>query len=53
MNNVLEFKFGLKCSIHKLSSIGRKPRIYIWQESSPWGDDSSPPPVRGRGRIYD
>jgi hypothetical protein len=29
MNNVLEFKFGLKCSIHKLSSIGRKPRIYI------------------------
>lgn len=31
--NVLESKFGLKCSIHKLSSIGGKPRIYIWQES--------------------
>jgi hypothetical protein len=31
--NVLELKFGLKCSIHKLSSIGGKPRIYIWQES--------------------
>jgi hypothetical protein len=27
--NVLESKFGLKCSIHKLSSIGGKPRIYI------------------------
>ena len=33
--HVLESKFGLKCSIHKLSSIGGKPRIYIWQETSP------------------
>ena len=31
--NVLELKFGLKCSIHKHSTIGGKPRIYIWQES--------------------
>lgn len=31
--NVLDSKFGLKCSIHKHSTIGGKPRIYIWQES--------------------
>lgn len=31
--NVLKTKFGIKCSIHKLSSIGGKPRIYIWEES--------------------
>jgi len=30
---VLEIKFGLKCSIHNLSSVGNKPRIYIWQNS--------------------
>lgn len=30
---VLEIKFGLKCSIHNLSSAGNKPRIYIWQGS--------------------
>jgi len=27
--NVLETKFDLKCSIHKHSTIGNKPRIYI------------------------
>jgi hypothetical protein len=32
---VLEFKFGLKCSIHNLSTINNKPRIYIWKESMP------------------
>jgi len=32
---VLELKFGLKCSIHNLSSISNKPRIYIWKESIP------------------
>lgn len=32
---VLELKFGLKCSIHNLSSIGDKPRIYIWKDSMP------------------
>jgi type VI protein secretion system component VasA len=26
---VLEHKFGLHCSIHNLSSIGDKPRIYV------------------------
>jgi LAGLIDADG DNA endonuclease family len=31
----LEFKFGLKCSIHNLSSIGDKPSIYIWKDSMP------------------
>lgn len=31
--NVLESKFGLKCSIHKHSTIGGKSRIYVWQES--------------------
>ena len=31
--DVLKTKFNLKCSIHKLSSIGGKPRIYIWEES--------------------
>ena len=31
--NTLEDKFGLKCSIHKHSTIGDKARIYIWQES--------------------
>lgn len=29
----LETNFGFKCSIHKLSTVGGKPRIYIWQES--------------------
>lgn len=28
--NVLETKFDFKCSIHKL---GKKPRIYVWEES--------------------
>jgi hypothetical protein len=32
---VLELKFGLNCSIHNLSSIGDKPRIYIWKEYMP------------------
>jgi len=27
--DVLETKFGFKCSVHKLSTIGGKPRIYI------------------------
>ncbi len=31
--NVLETKFDLKCSIHKHSTIGNKPRIYIWEKS--------------------
>ena len=31
--NVLESKFGFKCSIHKHSTIGGKSRIYVWQES--------------------
>jgi LAGLIDADG DNA endonuclease family len=31
--NTLETKFLLKCSIHKHSTIGGKPRIYIWKES--------------------
>jgi hypothetical protein len=30
---VLNNKFGVKCSIHNHSSVGNKPRIYIWQES--------------------
>jgi len=33
--NTLEIKFHLKCSIHNLSTIGHKPRIYIWKESMP------------------
>lgn len=28
--NVLETKFNFKCSIHRL---GKKPRIYVWEES--------------------
>jgi hypothetical protein len=31
--NVLDLKFNLKCSIYNLSTIGGKPRIYIWQKS--------------------
>lgn len=31
--NVLDIKFDLKCSIHKHSGIGNKPRIYIWGKS--------------------
>ena len=31
--DILKTKFNFKCSVHKLSSIGNKPRIYIWEES--------------------
>ena len=31
--DVLKTKFNFKCSVRKLSSIGDKPRIFIWEES--------------------